>query len=82
MMSDHRAYLATLGLSSPMALEGFLEAAPDATVAVDRSRNIVIVNQLADRLFGYSGQELLGPMDLTREGGTRFGLRFTHGARS
>ena len=60
MMSDYRAYLATLGLSSPMALEGFLEAAPDAIVVVDWSGNIVIVNQLAERLFGYSRQELLG----------------------
>src|SRR3954453_145887 len=60
-MSDYRAYLATLGLSSQMALEGFLEAAPDAIiVVVDRSGNIVIVNQLAQRLFGYSRQELLG----------------------
>lgn len=59
-MSDSRAYLATLGLSSPMALEGFLEAAPDAIVVVDWSGNIVIVNQLAERLFGYSRQELLG----------------------
>lgn len=59
-MSDARAYLATLGLSSPMALEGFLEAAPDAIVVVDRSGTIVIVNQLAERLFGYSRQELLG----------------------
>jgi len=59
-MSDHRAYLATLGLSSPMPLEGFLEAAPDAIVVVDWSGHIVIVNQLAGRLFGYSRQELLG----------------------
>ena len=59
-MSDSREYLATLGLSSPMALEGFLEAAPDAIVVVDRSGHIVIVNQLAERLFGYSRQELLG----------------------
>ena len=59
-MSDHRAHLATLGLSSPMALEGFLEAAPDAIVVVDWSGHIVIVNQLAGRLFGYSRQELLG----------------------
>src|SRR6478752_8894245 len=60
MTSDYRAYLATLGLSSPMALEGFLEAAPDAIVVVDRSGHIVIVNQLTERLFGYSRQELLG----------------------
>jgi PAS domain S-box-containing protein len=60
MMRDDRAYLATLGLSSPMALEGFLEAAPDAIVVVDRSGHIVIVNQLAERLFAYSRQELLG----------------------
>ena len=43
-----------------MALEGFLEAAPDAIVVVDRTGSIVIVNQLAERLFGYSRQELLG----------------------
>src|SRR3954451_9398792 len=58
-MADYRAYLATLGLSSPMALEGFLDAAPDAIVVIDRSANIVIVNQLAERLFGYSRHELL-----------------------
>jgi len=64
MMSDYRAYLATLGLSSPLALEGFLEAAPDAIVVVDWSGNIVIVNQLAERLFGYSRSELLAmPID-------------------
>jgi PAS domain S-box-containing protein len=60
MTSDYRAHLAALGLSSPMALEGFLEAAPDAIVVVARSGDIVIVNQLAERLFGYSRQELLG----------------------
>ena len=59
-MSDYRGHLEALGLSSPMALEGFLEAAPDAIVVVDWSGNIVIVNQLAERLFGYARQELLG----------------------
>jgi len=59
-MSDCRPHMPTLGLSSPMALEGFLEAAPDAIVVVDQSGNIVIVNQLAERLFGYSRHELLG----------------------
>ena len=59
-VSDYRAHQATAGLSSPLALEGFLEAAPDAIVVVDLSGNIVIVNQLAGSLFGYSRQELLG----------------------
>jgi len=43
-----------------MALEGFLEAAPDAIVVVDGAGTIVIVNQLAGHLFGYSREELLG----------------------
>jgi PAS domain S-box-containing protein len=46
--------------SSPFSLEGFLEAAPDAIVVVDGSGNIVMVNQRAERLFGYSRHELLG----------------------
>ena len=58
-MNEYRAYQANLSLSSPMALEGFLEAAPDAIVVVDQSGNIVIVNQLSARLFGYSREELL-----------------------
>ena len=53
MMSEYRAYLATLGLSSPMALEGFLEAAPDAIVVVDRSGDIVIVNFAQTRISGW-----------------------------
>ena len=60
MMTDHRAYLATLGLSSPMALEGFLEAAPDAIVVVARSGNIVILNTQAERLFKFTRESLLG----------------------
>jgi PAS domain S-box-containing protein len=40
--------------------ESFLEAAPDAIVAVDRGGNIVALNAQAERLFGYSRAELLG----------------------
>ena len=47
-------------LSSPTALQGFLEAAPDAIVVVDTDGRIVIVNQLTERMFGYPREELIG----------------------
>jgi PAS domain S-box-containing protein len=53
-------YVATLGLSSPTSLRGFLEAAPDAIVVVDEQGRIVIVNQLTEQMFGYSRDEVLG----------------------
>ncbi|HWI57309.1 MAG TPA: histidine kinase dimerization/phosphoacceptor domain -containing protein [Bacillota bacterium] len=38
----------------------FLEAAPDAVVIVDRGGHIAIINSLAEKMFGYSRDELLG----------------------
>jgi diguanylate cyclase (GGDEF)-like protein/PAS domain S-box-containing protein len=40
--------------------EAFLEAAPDAVLAVDESGEIILVNMQAELLLGYSRQELWG----------------------
>jgi len=59
-MSDSPAYGVTQGSSRPSGLEGFLEAAPDAIVVVDRSGKIVILNTQAERLFKLARASLLG----------------------
>ncbi len=43
----------------------FLEAVPDAIVAVDGEGSIVLVNSLAETLFGYEREEMIGlPVEL------------------
>jgi diguanylate cyclase (GGDEF)-like protein/PAS domain S-box-containing protein len=45
--------------------EGFLQAAPDATIVVDASGTIVLANKQAERTFGYALEELVGqPIEL------------------
>lgn len=41
-------------------LRQLLDTTPDALVVVDRAGAIVLINQQAERLFGYSREELLG----------------------
>ena len=43
-----------------MKFRGLLEAAPDAFLLIDQTGAIVLVNSQAERLFGYTRDELLG----------------------
>lgn len=52
--------MSTTGLPKETAIEGFLDAAPDAIVVVDTRGHIVVVNGLTERMFGYTRDELLG----------------------
>ncbi len=45
---------------SETRLKGFLDAAPDAMIIVNRASKIIFGNQQAEKLFGYSQNELLG----------------------
>ncbi len=51
---------ATIDSATPTALQGFLEAAPDAIVVVDGAGRIAVVNRLTERMFGYARDELRG----------------------
>jgi PAS domain S-box-containing protein len=49
-----------IDFSGATALRRFLDAMPDAVVAIEQSGRIVIANELSERMFGYSRKELLG----------------------
>ena len=43
-----------------MLFNNFLEAAPDAVVIIDQNGTIVRVNGQAEKMFGYTREELMG----------------------
>ena len=51
--------------ASEMRLAGILDIAQEAVISVDESQHIQIFNKGAERMFGYSAEELIGkPLDL------------------
>lgn len=48
--------------SENMRFRALLEAAPDAIIEVDREGRIVLLNKVAEQLFGYEREELLGQL--------------------
>jgi two-component system, LuxR family, sensor kinase FixL len=59
-MKDSTSHEKNEKASGDRPFEKFLEAVPDAVVAVDRTGSIVAVNAQAESLFGYSRADLIG----------------------
>ncbi len=58
-MSTHK-HKSGLELKPDQKFRAFLEAAPDAIVVVNHLALIIMVNELTEKIFGYSREELIG----------------------
>ena len=46
--------------------ELILEASPNAVIAIDQHKNVILFNKRAERFFGYSKEEMIGTYSLPR----------------